>query len=250
MKKFLIVLFLGTLFFSILNASETEQLFLKGNSLYESGDYSGALQKYEKIIEYGIENPDVYYNLGNTFLKLGKKGKAVLNYEKAYKLSSNDRDIQFNLELARLQVVDKAPEESPFKNITEKMLSYTSVQFDMIVFLIIFWLFGAVPVLYYFYRNSETRRIIVYAGIILFLFSLLSGTVLAYKYHKLNIEKYAVIISPRVDIRSGPGESNPVLFQLHEGLKVKLVDSRKGWSLISIGEKMNGWVLSEKIGII
>ena len=89
-----------------------EELYKKGNSSYENGDYEKAVSFYEELVKINRISPEVLYNLGNSYFKLKKIGKAVLNYERALRLDPRDRDIQLNLRLARSMSVDKinAPE--------------------------------------------------------------------------------------------------------------------------------------------
>ncbi len=230
-------------------ASEIDKLFVEGSKLYEAGDFQGAGEKYKTIIDYGFENPYVYYNLGNTYLKTGKLGFAILNYEKAYKLDSKDEDILANLNFARLQVVDKAPETEAFRSIINKISSMTGKSFDRTVFLVLFWLFCCTPPLCYFLRGMK-KRIAVYASIFLFSSALLAGSVTIWKSHRSNNLRYAVVTVQRLDVHSGPGDTNPVLFRVHEGLKVRVLNERNGWRLISLNEKMNGWVPAGEIGMI
>ena len=44
---------------------KTRELYRQGNLLYEKGKYAEAGRVYNRIIENGIRNGNVYYNLGN-----------------------------------------------------------------------------------------------------------------------------------------------------------------------------------------
>ncbi|MDP2911278.1 MAG: tetratricopeptide repeat protein, partial [Candidatus Omnitrophota bacterium] len=114
MKKILAFSFLVFLISAgVLIAAEIpEELYRKGNSSYENGDYGKAVSFYEELVKMDRVSPEVFYNLGNSYFKLKKTGKAVLNYERALRLDSRDRDIQLNLRLTRSMAVDKinAPE--------------------------------------------------------------------------------------------------------------------------------------------
>ena len=41
------------------------------NQNYEAGQFEQAAAGYEAIIEAGVRNSDVYYNLGNAYFKQG-----------------------------------------------------------------------------------------------------------------------------------------------------------------------------------
>ena len=55
-------------------------------------------------------------------------------------------------------------------------------------------------------------------------------------------DERAVLLVPRAEARSGPAESNPLLFTVHEGTTVTILDEREGWKRISLPDGLNGWV--------
>ena len=56
------------------------------NDLYAKSKFQEAADSYESLIQRGINNGYLYYNLGNTYIRLGKIGPAILNYIHAQKL--------------------------------------------------------------------------------------------------------------------------------------------------------------------
>ncbi|MFZ4590654.1 MAG: tetratricopeptide repeat protein [Ignavibacteria bacterium] len=82
--KFFLALFLCMLSVNLLFAGDTEDnekaktLFIKGNSLYEEGKYSEAIENYTKSLEYtnSVKNPELLYNLSISYGKLGKSTEA------------------------------------------------------------------------------------------------------------------------------------------------------------------------------
>src|SRR5512139_111325 len=87
-------------------------VFDRANASYESGDFTGAEALYRRILDSGVENGVVYYNLGNACFKQKKIGQAIYYWEKARQILPHDADVRANLELAGLFVVDRI-EETP-----------------------------------------------------------------------------------------------------------------------------------------
>jgi tetratricopeptide (TPR) repeat protein len=110
-------------------AADPEELFSQANRLYEEKDFSQALVKYRRIIEQGMENGTVYYNMGNACFKSGKLGEAILAYEKALKYLPRDEDIKTNLEFARLLAIKKEEQQErlSFAVLVERFLKNFSV---------------------------------------------------------------------------------------------------------------------------
>ena len=86
-----------------------EKAFGSGNELLES-DPDAAREKfgeavicYNSIIESGLRNAGLYYNLANAYFRLDDLGNAVLNYRRALIFDPGDQKIQYNLEYARMK---------------------------------------------------------------------------------------------------------------------------------------------------
>ena len=71
------------------------------NRLYNLEDYEGAVNLYQGLVDSGIRNADVYYNLGNTYFQLEDNGRAILNFTRAQQLQPRDSVINHNLRLAQ-----------------------------------------------------------------------------------------------------------------------------------------------------
>lgn len=66
--------------------------------------YREAAEGFEKLIAAGVENGELYYNLGNTHLRLGDVGRAIVNYRRAARLNPDDANLNANLSFARSRV--------------------------------------------------------------------------------------------------------------------------------------------------
>ena len=76
---------------------EPRALFAEANTAYESGDYEMAIATYLDVVDMGVVDEDLYYNLGNAFYKTGQLGPAILYYERARRLAPRNDDINQNL---------------------------------------------------------------------------------------------------------------------------------------------------------
>jgi cytochrome c-type biogenesis protein CcmH/NrfG len=113
MKKYLTLLILTLVLIGVairpLWAQETavKMTMQAANQLHEAGQYEDATTAYEHLVNQGVAESTLFYNLGNAYFKQGEVGRAILNYDRAARLNPRDADIQANRELARLQVVDQ-----------------------------------------------------------------------------------------------------------------------------------------------
>ncbi len=81
----------------------------EANRQFQSGDFGGAAQSYEKILSNDGPSAAAFYNLGNAYQSLKQYGPAILAYERARLLTPRDPDLLANLTSARQAA--HAPEE-------------------------------------------------------------------------------------------------------------------------------------------
>ena len=68
------------------------------------------------------------------------------------------------------------------------------------------------------------------------------------KYWDVSDKNHGIIIASAVDVRSSPldrGEN--VVFRIHEGTKVEILDTQIGWSEIILLDGKKGWIPSKEL---
>lgn len=252
MKKLTFVFYVFILLLNFANAKDYNQIFNKANELYAKGNYSEAIQNYKSIIKDGYESAEIYFNIANSYYKLKKIPESILFYERARKIAPEDEDINFNLKVANLQVVDKF-EVVPKFFITEWIESvrdlYSSEGWAKILIILI-WIAFLSLIGFIISWNLFIKRVLFFIALGTLILSLTS---VFFAIQKQNNEKYqqsAIIFSPRVDVRSSPDDKSTVLFILHEGTKVELLDSVGDWTKIRIARGDVGWIDKNSIEII
>ncbi len=61
---------------------------------------------------------------------------------------------------------------------------------------------------------------------------------------------YAVVVSPVAPVREGPADDFKTAFEVHEGLKVKVVSSERGYRRIRLPNGVEGWVRAADVPAI
>jgi tetratricopeptide (TPR) repeat protein len=69
------------------------ETFARANQLYEKGQYAAAANLYQQLVAQGVENADVYYNLGAAFKASGDAQGARQAFARAYELAPRDAQI-------------------------------------------------------------------------------------------------------------------------------------------------------------
>jgi tetratricopeptide (TPR) repeat protein len=227
--------------------SDPLDLLVQGNAFYQQGAYEDAARAYQTALAYGVENEILHYNLGNALFRLGHLGPAIVEYERALLLAPGDPDIRANLAFAGAQAVDTPPaDDGGPVTLALRWLRRPGVNGSAVVALIAYLAFSvliAATLLWSLPRRGLLRALA--AGALLL--AIPPALVVAIQGGARELDRRAVVMSERIDCRSGPGETNPVLFAIHEGSTVEIVDERNGWSRVTLPDGLIGWLPGESV---
>ena len=239
------------LFSSLLGVQAVEIQKSEADSLYSAGKYQEAITLYQKILQRG-DNAAIYYNLGNAYYRLHDMGHAILNYERAANREPGDADIRFNLALARSKTVDKIESADGFflvywfRSFLNSMNTDQWGRLSIAAFLLT--LCGAL--FYVFGRRISVRKIGFWVAAAM-LFLTVVFNIFAYLQRKQYLDNTHAIVMDTGLIKSSPAASGTVLFTLHEGTKVKILDnSMRDWVEIELSDGKSGWMQKADIEMI
>lgn len=233
---------------SYLTQAEAEALFRRANDACLKDDLQGGIAGYEALVRAGWGNVDVLFNLGTAELRQGRLGMAVLYLERALRLDPSDADARANLEAARKLRVDKlvgAPEEvgneEPFAS---RLASHTRGDAWALAFLAL-WIAGAAALLARRWAPARMRGALLAAGLLAELGAIPCAAVTAVHAFVEARGRDAVVVASSLKVREGPQESFKASFEVHEGLKVRLLDREGGFRRIQLANGLQGWIPAE-----
>lgn len=228
-------------------AHESGEVFVNANAAYAAGEYGKAATLYRGLVERGIENGHLYYNLGNAYLRNGELGRAVAAYRRCQSLLPRDRDVVANLEFARKSARDaiEPPVPSPLARTLFfwhfAMSRHELLRATVLLNVLFFGLLSLLLVR----RRSELLR---WSSFLVFLLLLAcSGSILV---HVLYPVRVAVVVPQEVDVHSGVDSDSVVRFKLHAGTEVRVREERDGWVRIALPDGMQGWLESEHAEVV
>ena len=252
-KKALVAIAIGLLwaYFGAFEAhadSAVVTLYNEANALYKDGHYEEAIARYEQVLDTGLQNGYVYYNLANAYFKNNRIGKAILFYERALKLLPRDEDVKTNLRFANLLKADKdpPPNENPIVQLVLGIHYVLNPGEQAILCSVLFFLIAGVAIMMIF-ADARWRSYLITAMCILGVVLVLSGMSLAAKIYAREFVEMAIVMVPKVDAMSGPGEEYTRHFILHEGTKIAIERQSGGWFLMRLPNGLGGWIKASAI---
>lgn len=242
MKQLTYIFFvLSSLF---INAQSGEALFKEANKLYTEQNYEAAIERYESIEAEGLESTELYFNLGNCYYKLDKIAPSIYNYEKALKIDPTNQDALNNLNYAqrmRIDMIEELPKTFLQRFSENVIMKFTYDQWA-ITGVIAAFLTALFFLMYYF--STSTRKKFVYFNLSLFVAVLLIvSTVFAFSnYDAVQKNRQAIIFAAKSEVKNAPMMSSELVFELHEGTKVLILDGLENWVKIKLADGKIGWI--------
>ena len=230
-------------------SDNTDDLWQRANTAYNSGDYAQAEACYTRILEQGLYSASLYYNLANAHFKQNELGKALLYYNRALRLRPNDEDIRHNLEYAKQSTKDSIEEIPEFflKTWIKSLrgaLSCTTWSILSLVMLAMALAFGLIYMLAQRLSLRKTGFYLMAIAAALFVIT----TAFAWSERNMLIKRSeAIVMDSAVSIKSSPDRSATELFVLHEGTKVTIGEAIDGWAEVRIADGRKGWIEEERI---
>ncbi len=224
-------------------ATDPSRLMAEANQAYTEGQVDEALDLYHQVESLGVQDPDLFFNLGNAHARRGELGYAVVNYLRARQLDPRDKDIKDNLEWVRGSIKDLELSNAELPLFIAQFVAVvfllTTSQWALVL-LVLVW--GLCILVAYWWRRGDCpdylrRAILIFGALVL-----MSATIVIWRWYSEEVRQTAVVVVEEVAVRSGPDENFGVQFMVHDGLTIRIEEVRQQWARISLGGESLGWM--------
>jgi tetratricopeptide (TPR) repeat protein len=245
-------------------ADSLPELFTRGNAAFARGDHAEAVRAYAALVEAGVDDPDVAYNLASAYGALGQYGQAIRYFERSLRLAPRDDEARAGLQRARdalgerqaqargeAIVVDRPP-------MTEALFAWLTADALAGALLLTTWL--AVGLWLVLRRmkalaagDARTEAISLGLGIAAALaatLALVSAIGLGAKVDWGRAGERAVVLHESSAMREGPDDRARLVGELAEGEQVRLLGREGMFARIVARGRQTGYVRGDSVGEI
>ncbi|PCJ63812.1 MAG: hypothetical protein COA73_03870 [Candidatus Hydrogenedentota bacterium] len=224
----------------LLGAASLEQTFDDASHSYADDQYLDAVMKYEELVFRGVQEPEVFFNLGNAYYRSGYLSPAIANYERALLLEPTLEAAQDNLIRSVSQT--KRGLSRPQPPAWEQALLFWHFNLNRQSVAAATLLFWSAAWILLVIRRFKSIPYLRRSAVVCLVIALASGTSWWVKAHQ---EVLAVAAVDNIPVHYGNTLEDTVRFELFEGDRVLIEARTEGWLRIRTPDEERGWVQTQ-----
>ncbi len=231
------------------SVNDAAMLAQQAELAYTEGDFQLSVNKYQQVVDAGVWNAEIFFNLGNAYYQTHDLGRALVNYRRAEQLIPRDDELRLNIARVRAQRIDPPVAEV---GILVQIAQWTTDWFSNseigLLTLMTWWLGCGFFVVYRLVPKSRTVSNwgSAIGGVLFVLFSSVAGMRIIIEY----AHPSAIVIVETVSVMTGPDAQYIEIFELHAGGEIRVVQKRNDWVRIQLPDLREGWVEAQEIEVI
>jgi tetratricopeptide (TPR) repeat protein len=237
-------------------------IFRAGNDAFFQGNHAKAEAQYERLVSAGVQDADVYFNLGLAHARQGELGSAIWCFEKSARLAPGDADPVNAIATARAALGKRRAErqgeatvearpplaEALVQAYREDTLALWLALLDVLCFgLLIAWRFAGTDTL---------RTGLAIGAAIGLLGACVAGAALLVKRGGFSEGQAAIILHEAAELREGPDPRARTRATAHEGARARVLRRDGAFLRVqldstgSAAERSDGWMLAKDVGTL
>jgi len=259
----LLILFTCTTVHAELTTAQREAILLEAQADYDTGTaelksnptaaiaaFRSSAERFQMLVDDGIQNGELFYDLGNAWYQAGDLGRSIASYLRAQRLMPDDPRLEANLAWARSVVrpqIAADDHEALLRRLAFWHDGWT-LQTRMVVFAA-FWLLLWGALLVRALRRYQGWNYL--SGVAAMIAVLLGGSILL-DVTVGTTSTTGVLVGNDVVIRKGNAESFQPQFEepMHQGVEFKVLEERPDWLHIELNNGSSGWIPASDAEIV
>jgi hypothetical protein len=229
-------------------AQPMSDVFDRGNEAYFVGDYDDAIAAYQELVEAGVDDPDLEYDLGTAWAQKGQLGRAMVHFERALWLRPGDEEARASLDAATETLIERrvAREgeaelatsrsfvDALLRSVSEDGLAYALAGFHLLFFALVAALLAT--------EREQVRLALRVVTPLVGAVAVLLGLGLVLKAGVIGrTGEAAIVVADQVVLREGPTDAATERGTLREGDRVDIVGSHEDFLRVRTEGGREGW---------
>ena len=246
-----------------LTTTQRQSILQEAQADYDTGtaelksDPAGAIaafrssaERFQMLVDDGIQNGELFYDLGNAWYQAGDLGRSIASYLRAQRLMPDDPRLEANLAWAR-SVVRPQIASDDHEALLRRLAFWHdgwSLQTRLMVFAG-FWLLLWGALLVRALRRYQGWNYL--SGVAALVAALLGGSILL-DMSSSRTSATGVLVGDDVVIRKGNAESFQPQFEepMQQGVEFKVLEQRPDWLHIELNNGSSGWIPASDAEIV
>jgi len=205
--------------------------------------------RFKILVDDGIENGMLWYDLGNAQLQAGEVGEAIAAYRSAKRYLPSNGRVSANLDYARSLVINPMNLEDTPSILKRLAFWHESLPTQIRLYLgIILWFtFWALISVRIFRVIPGFKTSAIVTGLSALALCISVSADIADQR-----QSHGVLTAQEVIVRKGNGTNYEAMFQepLHEGIEFEIVGNRRDWLHIRLPNGSEGWIEKKDAQIV
>ena len=205
---------------------------------------------FQGIVDAGVHNGRLYYNLGNARLKCGQTGLAIANYRRAWELIPGDTRLKENLTYARSLCRDSIPDSGQRAAARTVFFWHydTPLRSRFWVGITVYALFWACLI----GRTLIGRIRWAYPAAVCLVLCVTLAISVGLDLRRAAGHHEGVITANDVTVRKGNGLDYAPQFEqtLSEGVEFEVLEQRGSWLHLRLADGKDGWIQRSEAEIV
>ncbi|MCC6873248.1 MAG: tetratricopeptide repeat protein [Sandaracinaceae bacterium] len=238
------------------HADSIPEIFERANASFFRGDHDAAAAGYRRLIELGVVDRDLAFNLATAEAKRGRYGEAIRYYEQALYLDPGDGEARDALSAARSALARRRAEAhgrgevASTEPLADALLGGVSTNALVAVTLgleVLF--FGALASLLFVKRESARLAAAIASPLLgVALIGVALGLTVRMGWYDEGAP--AVVLTEHGELREGPDPRAAVRHRALEGQRAWVLDESQGFYRVQVPEVGQGWMSERDVGVV
>lgn len=238
------------------HADTANEIFARGNNAYAHGQYDAAIAEYSLLIDSGIADADVTFNLATAHARASRFGEAIRWYERTLALRPGDDDAERGIAAAtsvlgtrRAQVQGEAVVQTRPPMLESLAQSFSLTTLGLVTLALEFALFGLLIGLL-FARRESLRLGLGIAVPAFVVATALFGVVFAEKLGVFRSGQSAVVLREHADVRDGADSDSRLHGEAFEGERIHVLSRHGDFARVRLSNGRIGFMRRSDVGEI